>query len=51
MNVGLTGQTGTLGPGQVCGFDLTLTGPILDFLVQWVPVELVNDTPSEVRGM
>lgn len=35
---------------QVCGFDLTLTGSILAFLVQWVWVEPVNNTPSEVQG-
>lgn len=51
MNAGLIGQTGTLGPNQVCGFDLTLTGPILEFLVQWVWVEPVDDTPSEVQVM
>lgn len=50
MNAGLIGQTGTLDPNQVCGFDLTLTGPILEFLVQWVWVEPVSDTPNEVQS-
>lgn len=47
MNAGLIVQTGTLRPGQVCGFDLTLTGPTHEGLVPWVWVAPVNDTPNE----
>lgn len=36
--------------GQARSVDSTLTGPILEFLIRWVWVELVIDTVNEVQG-